>query len=356
MASSSRVSDSERDAMRRALDLALRGWGRVHPNPMVGAVLLRDGVTIGEGYHSEFGGAHAEVNALSAAGSASGATLVVTLEPCCHQGKTPPCTEALIDAGVKRVVIGARDPNPQARGGVERLEEAGVAVVSGVLDQESRALNAPFFFAFEDGSRPFVAAKLAVSMDGFIADCRGSSKWISSETARDYVHWLRAGFDAIGVGRKTAETDDPLLTVRGPIKPRTSPARLIFTRSGAVSEELRLVKTRDQVKTMLVSAGGRIPRTALESVMAADLSGAMRELKARGIGSVLIEGGGELVRALMKEELLDRIYLVQAPIFLGDGVGAFGRGEPRRLDAVERWRVVERTRLGADTLTVLDRR
>ena len=167
----------EREAMGRALDLALRGWGRVAPNPLVGAVVLQGGTVAGEGFHAEFGGPHAEVVALGAAGArARGATLVVNLEPCAHHGKTPPCTEALIAAGVTRVVAAIRDPDPAARGGAEVLRAKSLAVTFGVLAERAAALNAPFLFAHAQAERPFVALKLATSIDGRIADAHGSSR------------------------------------------------------------------------------------------------------------------------------------------------------------------------------------
>src|SRR5437667_3193519 len=195
----------EREAMGRALDLALRGWGRVAPNPLVGAVVLQGGTVAGEGFHAEFGGPHAEVVALAAAGErARGSTVVVNLEPCAHHGKTPPCTEAIVAAGVARVVAAVSDPDPQARGGAGVLRAKGVIVSLGLLAEAAAARNAPFLFAREQAERPFVALKLATSIDGRIADAAGSSRWVSGEAAREYVHWLRAGFGAIPVRGMTA--------------------------------------------------------------------------------------------------------------------------------------------------------
>ncbi|HEU5170263.1 MAG TPA: bifunctional diaminohydroxyphosphoribosylaminopyrimidine deaminase/5-amino-6-(5-phosphoribosylamino)uracil reductase RibD, partial [Gemmatimonadales bacterium] len=188
--------------MARALDLAWRGWGRVHPNPLVGAVLLdRRGEVLGEGWHAEYGGPHAEAAALAAAGDrARGATLVVTLEPCAHQGKTPPCADAVIGAGVRRVVAALADPDPVAAGGAARLRAAGVGVEIGLLAERAAAQNAAFLHALAVSSRPFVALKLATSVDFRIADSSGRSRWVSGPAAREYVHWLRAGFDAVAVG------------------------------------------------------------------------------------------------------------------------------------------------------------
>jgi diaminohydroxyphosphoribosylaminopyrimidine deaminase/5-amino-6-(5-phosphoribosylamino)uracil reductase len=215
---------NEREAMARALDLAWRGWGRVQPNPLVGAVVLSNGELVAEGWHPEFGDRHAEAVALAGAGErARGATMVVTLEPCAHQGKQPPCTEAIIRSGIRRVVAAMSDPNPLAAGGSERLREAGVEVEVGPLGDAAAAQNAIFLHSIEDTHRPYVALKLATTLDGRIADGFGRSRWISGNEARDYVQWLRAGFDAIAVGGRTARLDDPSLTVRGSVQPRVPP-------------------------------------------------------------------------------------------------------------------------------------
>jgi diaminohydroxyphosphoribosylaminopyrimidine deaminase/5-amino-6-(5-phosphoribosylamino)uracil reductase len=208
----------DREAMLRAIALAWGGWGRVGRNPLVGALVLRDGAVVGEGFHAEFGGRHGEMAALEAAGpKARGAGLVVSLEPCVHYGKTPPCTDAILAAGIRRVVFGAHDVDPQARGGGEVLRRAGVTVTAGLLEAEVRAQNALFFHRFAGTARPFVALKLAISLDARIADRAGRSRWVSGPEAREWVHWLRAGFDAIGVGGGTVQADDPSLTVRGAV-------------------------------------------------------------------------------------------------------------------------------------------
>ncbi len=221
--------------MQRAIALARRGEGFVEPNPMVGCVLVRDGNVVGEGWHQRFGGPHAEVVALQAAGGdARGATAYVSLEPCCHHGKTPPCTQALIDAGVARVVIAMHDSFAEvAGGGVKQLREAGIEVTVGLLDDEARQLNAPYLKLIEQG-RPWVIAKWAMTLDGRIASKTGSSQWISGEASRAIGHGLRGRVDAIIVGRGTAAADDPLLTTRlsdGNKPPRTA-TRVVFE-SGA---------------------------------------------------------------------------------------------------------------------------
>src|SRR5262245_56892479 len=209
------VSAADSHWMLRALDLARRGQGFVEPNPMVGCVIVRDGQVVGEGWHQRFGGEHAEIEALVAAGKqAAGGTRYVTLEPCCHYGKTPPCTEAIIPAGIKRVVAAMRDPYPKvAGGGVRQLEGAGIAVEVGLHEAEARELNAPYLKLLQAG-RPWVIAKWAMTLDGKIATRSGYSQWISSDASRAIAHELRGRVDAILIGRRTAQIDDPLLTAR----------------------------------------------------------------------------------------------------------------------------------------------
>jgi len=366
---SASASDSERpaerSAMRRALDLAWRGWGRVAPNPLVGAVILQGDTVVGEGFHAEYGGPHAEVAALAAAGArARGATLIVTLEPCAHYGKTPPCTDAIVAAGVARVVAAIRDPDPEARGGADVLRAQGVAVAFGVLAEAAAALNAPFLFAHQQAERPFVALKLATSIDGRIADARGSSRWVSGEAAREYVHWLRAGFDAIAVGGTTALKDDPQLTVRGPITPRRAPVRVVFDRRAMLNETVNLVSTARTVPTWVMAS----PDAPVASVTQLEGSGVrvsrptsladgLRMLRAAGIHSLLCEGGGALGAKLLAEGLVDRLYWIQAPVWLGEGaVPAFPGVPAAPLPEAPRWIPVERRAMGPDTLLVLDRR
>lgn len=347
--------------MDRALALALGGWGRVSPNPLVGAVLLRDGRVVGEGFHAEFGGPHAEAAALASCSDPRGATCVVTLEPCAHHGKTPPCAPALAAAGVRRVVIAIPDPDGTARGGAELLRQSGVEVELGLRREAAAALDAPFLWNVRRPDRPFVAVKVATSLDGYLADATGRSQWISGGEARAYAHWLRAGFDAIAVGRRTADADDPELTVRGPLVPRQPPRRVIFARSGRLSDQLRLVRTAHEVPTVVVTepaarrTAQRLARLGVEVVGAEDLAGALRALRGLGIGSVLVEGGSTLLAALFAEDLVDRVYWVQASLWLGAGMPAFGPREPIPLERVRPWVVTERRALGRDTLLVVDR-
>lgn len=358
-------SASERLAMERALDLARRGWGRVAPNPLVGAVVLAGDNVVAEGYHAEYGGPHAEVVALEAAGArARGATLVVNLEPCAHHGKTPPCTDQILAAGVGRVVAAVSDPDPQARGGAGVLRAKGVTVSVGLLAEAAAALNAPFLFAREQEERPFVALKLATSIDGRIADAAGSSRWVSGDAAREYVHWLRAGFDAIAVGGLTALHDNPQLTVRGPLTPRRTPVRVVFDRRAMLNQTADLVKTAPEVPTWVMSSPDApaasvslLEQSGVRVFRPSSLADGLRALRAAGIESVLCEGGGALGAKLLVDGLVDRLYWVQAPVWLGEAaVPAFPGMAAAPLAAAPRWTPVERRALGPDTLLVLDRR
>ena len=350
--------------MARALDLAWRGWGKVQQDPLVGAVILKDGEMVGEGWHPEYGDRHAETVALADAGErARWATLVVTLEPCSHQGKQPPCTEAIIHSGVARVVAAMRDPNPLAAGGSERLREAGLEVEIGPLGDAAAVQNAIFLHGLRDQTRPFLALKLATTLDGRIADGFGRSRWISGEAARDYVQWLRAGFDAIAVGGRTARLDDPALTVRGPVRPRTAPRRVIFDRVADLGPHLTLVRTAGETPTIVVVSPEadetrvkRLQATGVMVVQAASLAEALGSLREQGIASLLVEGGGQLAGGLLAAGLVDRYYWIQAPLWLGEGgVPALAGLPTRGLDQADHWRVVERRSLGDDTLLVLDR-
>jgi diaminohydroxyphosphoribosylaminopyrimidine deaminase/5-amino-6-(5-phosphoribosylamino)uracil reductase len=353
---------TEREAMSRAVSLALNGWGRVAPNPLVGAVVLRDGAVLGEGWHTEFGGPHAEIAALSGCRDARGATVVVTLEPCNHHGKTPPCAAALIEHGVARVVIAGRDPDAVARGGVERLRAAGVAVEVGLGAEEAAAANAAYLWATVREQRPFVAVKVATSLDGFIADSEGRSQWISGVEAHEFVHWLRAGFDAIAVGRETAARDDPQLTVRGAVTPRVPPARVVFAGRGPLPATLRcldpaaggpaVVVTHPDVAVVRRAALGSAGVRLLE---AASLETGLAALRAAGVAALLVEGGGALVGSLLEADLVDRVYRITAPVWLGAGAPAFGRRTGVLLGDAVRWVVTERRLLGSDSLLVVDR-
>lgn len=353
---------SDLEAMRHALTLAERGWGRVHPNPLVGAVVVRGGEIVGEGWHDVFGGPHAEPVALAEAGPAAlGATLYVTLEPCAHHGKTPPCTDAIVAAGIARVVVAQRDPNPEAAGGLARLAARGVAVESGVLGEAAACQNARFLHRFSGATRPLVGVKLAVSMDGMIADASGASRWISGTEARTWVHWERAGWGAVAVGAATAIQDDARLTVRGVVVPRVPPHRVIFDRSGRLPTTHGIFAAAADVPLVVVTRPGNTDRReAFEAAGAVvletdSLGEALEQLYALEVDSVLVEGGGHLAGALLREQLVDRVYQVMSPTWLGEGCAAWAGLGPVGLAAAARWRTVSRRALGHDTLLVLER-
>ena len=353
---------TDRAMMQRALDLAMRGWGQVHPNPLVGAVVARGREVIGEGWHAEFGGLHAERVALDAAGSAArGATLYATLEPCVHTGKQPPCVDAIVAAGIARVVVAIADPNPLAGGGVARLRAAGVVVDEGLLATEAARQNFRFLHRFGPSPRPFVAIKLAVSMDGMVADASGASRWVSGPEARTWVHTLRAGFGGVAVGGRTAVQDDVRLTVRGALQPRVPPVRIVFDREGEMTSAHGIFAAVRVAPVVLV-VGSRVPterRTDLERagaqvVVADDLAIALAALAGIGVDALLVEGGGRLAGALLRERLVDRIYQVQCPVWLGQGVPAWDRLGDVAIATAPRWQVIERQSLGSDSLIVME--
>jgi len=351
---------SDDDFMRLALRLARRAMGRTSPNPMVGAVIVNAGRVVGRGYHRYAGGAHAEVEALRQAGArARGATLYVTLEPCNHTGRTPPCCDAIIAAGVSRVMAAMRDPNPITNGrGISRLRGAGISVRVGLLAQEARALNEPFCKAMTTGL-PWVVAKVGQSLDGKIATARGESRWITSPTARRLGHAWRARVDAILVGINTVLRDDPRLTARGggasrrhhpvkvildgrlrlPLSARclsaASPApTLVATTMSPRHPKARALQARGVEIITLPAERGRVPLRRL-----------CRRLAARGLHSVLIEGGGEVLASAFAQRLVDRIDFCVAPILIGGRVAPSalgGIGIPRLADAIRLADVVYR--------------
>lgn len=345
--------------MRRAIELAARGWGQTAPNPMVGAVVVRDGTVVGEGFHRRYGEAHAEVHALRAAGEAArGATVYVSLEPCNHHGKTPPCTQALLDAGVARVVAATRDPNPVAQGGAETLRDAGVAVDFGVGEEAARELNAAFFHAFAS-DRPWITLKLAVSLDGAIADASRRPRWLTGDASRREVHRLRAGSDAVAVGIGTAVADDPALTVRYFEPPRVAPRRVVFDRALRLPPESILARTAREVPTVVVCETGtdareRALREAGVDVLHASGPGdAMRQLRAAGVRALLVEGGARIAGSLLEQSLVDRLVIFQAPVVLGAGaLGALAYAPPAAPGELARLPVLERRELGDDLMTV----
>jgi diaminohydroxyphosphoribosylaminopyrimidine deaminase/5-amino-6-(5-phosphoribosylamino)uracil reductase len=346
--------------MRRALSLAERGWGQTAPNPMVGAVVVRDGVVVGEGWHTRFGAAHAEVEALRVAGNAArGATMYVSLEPCSHHGQTPPCVAALIDAGVVRVVAALRDPNPAAAGGAAVLQAHGVDVELGVEEGAAREQNAAFLHSFASG-RAFVRLKLAMSLDGAIADHTRQPGWLTGPEARREVHRLRAGSDAVAVGIGTVLADDPLLTVReSEPAPRVAPARVVFDTSARLPLTSRLVQTAHEQPVIAVCwapdprHASALERAGVRLVHAATLADALVALRAEGIHSVLVEGGAAVASSLLQEALVDRLVIFRAPLMLGAGsLNAFVGLPPVMVSEARRWRLVDARRIGDDELSI----
>ncbi len=319
--------------MTRAIELAKRGEGAVEPNPMVGCVIVREGQVVGEGWHQRFGGAHAEVEALNAAGDAArGATMFVTLEPCCHTGKTPPCTEAVVKAGVSRVIVAQRDPFPKVDGGGMRaLQEAGIEVEVGVCAEQARALNAPYLKLVETGT-PWVIAKWAMSLDGKLATRTGDSQWISNEASRAVVHQLRGRVDAIMVGSGTVRADDPLLTAR-PAGPRVA-TRIVLDSAASLPVDSKLVKMIEAAPVLVVATGDapaenvrRLTDCGCEVLVCDGVTPVERlhkllvQLGQRRMTNVLVEGGASLLGALRDADSIDEVHVFIAPKIIG-GVNA----------------------------------
>lgn len=351
----------ERAWMRRALVLAARGWGQTAPNPMVGAVIVRDGVVVGAGHHARYGELHAEAMALAQAGDlARGADVYCTLEPCNAHGKQPPCSQALIAAGVRRVVASLPDPNPAKARGADTLRAAGIAVEFGLEEVAARELNAPFLHWASGATRPWITLKLAVSMDGAIAAADRERGWLTGEAARKQVHRLRAGADAIAVGIGTAMADDPALTVRGVKKPRVAPLRVVFDHAARLPLTSQLAKSAKKSPIVILTSNPgaenavALVRKGVEAVEAQDLPSALQALHARGVHHLLVEGGATLSGALLGSNLVDRLVIFQAPVLLGAGaLGAFSAVPPAATSALSRWRVVERRDFDDDQMTVL---
>ncbi len=333
--------------MALALELAARGRAATQPNPMVGAVVVKDGEIVGEGYHERYGAEHAEVNALAGAGElARGGTLYVTLEPCNHHGKTPPCTEAVLGAGISRVVCADADPNPITGGqGFERLRATGVTVVEGVLREKARELN-EMYYRYITGERPWVTLKLAQSLDGKITSGgRSGRKWLTGELSRRRVHEMRACHMAVMVGRNTVEQDDPGLTVRcgAHLHECRQPTRVVVDSLLSTDPERGIVRTADRIPTIFYAledadrerAGALedrevtvvgTPAKTESGKRRVDLVEVVSDLGKRNISSVLVEGGRELSTSLLNQGLVDRLVLFIAPIIVGEEGSITGIG------------------------------
>jgi len=342
--------------MKRALQLAKRGIGRTHPNPRVGAVVVQDGVIVGEGWHRRAGEAHAEVNAIADAhGHTQGATIYVTLEPCSGFGRTPPCTQAILQAGIRRVVFASSDPNPHMAAGAQVLEAEGLEVLGGVLQVEGDALNRPFFHYLRTG-RAFVMAKAAISLDGKLATRQHDAKWITGEKARRHVHQVRAACDAIVVGAGTLRDDNPSLTVRDARLRGEPPLRVVMARQTPAFFTICALLSDaapSRIYTQQSNADDeRWQDAGVEVVQVEDLKAALCHLAAHGCLQVLVEGGGQLHASLFESKLADELLLYQAPLLIGGvesvnlwhGLGIASMAEAVRLVDVKR------RQLGADWL------
>ncbi len=321
--------------MKTALALARRGEDWVSPNPMVGAVIVKKDRIIGTGYHRRFGEDHAEINAIrSATEPVAGATFYITLEPCCHCGKTPPCVESLIACRPARVVIGMSDPNPLVcGGGIERLRREGIPTTVGVLESECGRLNERFVKFMQTGI-PFVTLKFAQTVDGRIATFTGHSRWISSPPSLRFAHALRACHDAILVGGGTVRADDPELTVR--LVRGRQPLRIVLDSRLKTRPEAKILKNQDRARTIIAAAAdGTVKKGALfeklgvevlrcgeDDAHRVDLKKLFSELGKRNVSSVLVEGGAAVITSVLKEKLADRIVIVIAPKIVGKGVEA----------------------------------
>lgn len=351
--------------MRMALELGERGRGWVAPNPVVGAVIVReDGIVIGQGYHERYGDLHAERNALkNCLESPAGATMYVTLEPCCHHGRQPPCTDAILEAGIRRVVLGSRDPNPVVAGkGIRILRDHGVEVTEGVLKTECDKANEMFFHYIVSG-RPYVVMKYAMTMDGKIAAYTGLSRWVTGEKARAHVQKLRHELSGIMVGIGTVLADDPLLTCRLPDS--KNPTRIICDTHLRTPLSSRIVQTADQVPTIIATCsedprqtaaleerGCRVLQVARSGDLQLDLQDLMRKLGQEKIDSILLEGGGTLNWSALESGIVNRVMAYMSPKLFGGAsaptpVEGQGIPDPRQAFLMENISV---RRLGEDIL------
>ena len=373
------IDVADRHFMNVALGLARRALGTVAPNPAVGCVIVRPdlaidarspGHVVGRGHTMPGGRPHAETEAIRLAGDqAQGATAYVTLEPCAHQGETPPCADAVIKAGIKRVVVACQDPDPRTDGGgIARLEQAGCEVVTGVCEKEARAVNAGFFSTVEH-DRPLVTIKTATTMDGRIATHTGESQWITEAGARAQGHLLRSNHDAILVGSGTVRTDNPELTCRLPGLLDRSPVRIVLDGRLATPLTAKIVATAKDIPTWIVTLAGADAARAkvfedagvkLISVDADEdgrpsLHQTLRALKSRGITRLLVEAGGRLDAGFFRSQLVDRVVWFHAPMVIGgDGIPAAQPFGVDRLNQAPRFRRVDVVRIGPDLMETLE--
>nr|WP_319491398.1 bifunctional diaminohydroxyphosphoribosylaminopyrimidine deaminase/5-amino-6-(5-phosphoribosylamino)uracil reductase RibD [uncultured Desulfobacter sp.] len=358
------------DYIARALDLAARGKGFTSPNPCVGAVVVKDDQIIGQGFHPKAGGPHAEVVAIDDAAASHpdalpGSTIYVTLEPCNHFGKTPPCTHKILNAGISRVVIACKDPNPVAGGGVEFLREKGIEVVSGVMQREALTLIEDFVWNVQNDKTPFVTLKCAATLDGFIATRTGDSQWITSGASRSFGHELRHQNDAILIGSGTLHADNPSLTARIEGKQTRDPARIILDTRLTIPEDAKVVTQKSSAPTIIVTGpdcdptkiqrlqdrGGQVIECRVfENFL--DLNDLMLKLRNLCITSLLIEGGGRVAASALAAGIVNKVCYFVAPKMMGgnDGIPVFnGMGPERIKDVFELTRVSTR-QFGSDML------
>jgi len=351
--------------MRRAIDLARRGLGRTGSNPSVGCVIVLDGRCIGRGVTADGGRPHAETMALAQAGpNAAGATAYVTLEPCAHTGQTPPCADALINAGLERIVIAQRDPDPRVNGGgIARLVGAGLSCTLGVLENHARDVTAGFLSRIQNG-RPFVTLKLATTLDGRIAMATGESRWITQSAARRATHMLRSQHDAVLVGSGTVASDNPMLDVRD-MGSLPSPVRVIVTGSKRLPDDCRLLQTATQIPVWIISSGTDTLQSlpGVTHVPAAiddgkiQMSDALEHLAKKGINRILCEGGGRIAASLLNADLVDEVVLFQAGKVIGaSGVASIAEIARPNLAAVPKFDLISTNPVGPDQMSIWRRR
>lgn len=343
------------DWMGIALSLARRGLGRTWPNPSVGCVIVKEGRIVGRGRTQEGGRPHGEVMALSQAGNAAkGATAYVTLEPCSHHGKSPPCTDALIKAGIARVVIAQSDPDPRVSG-VKPLQAAGIEVSTGICRAQAEAVNIGFTTRILK-ARPYICLKVATTLDGKIATQSGESRWITGPLARSHVHMMRASYDAVLIGRGTAETDDPTLDIRD-LGAFQNPVRIVLDRHLTLKPSLRLVTTAQDIPTWIIHNKGvtndRLKASGAKLLPASGLLQSMEVLAKEGLTRIMCEGGGTLAAALLEAELVDELVVFTAGKTIGaEGLSAIGALGLERLSNAPEFDLAHTEPVGSDIMSI----
>lgn len=351
--------------MKSAFQLAEKGRGKTNPNPLVGAVIVKNNKIIGSGYHKAVGKDHAEIMAIKSAGAkAKNATMYVSLEPCCHTGRTGPCTDAIIKSKIKKVVYASKDPDKRVAGkGAKILREAGLEVSNGILKKEAELLNDKYF-GFHKNNRPFVIVKAAQTLDGRIATESGDSKWISGETALKYAHRLRADVDAVVVGSNTFKSDNPSLTVRN-VKGK-NPYRIVLTTSSKINSKSNLISNNNDDKTIIATSSKNIKKIKVAKNQKTpiiweikadknnllDLNDFLDKANQFGIKSILVEGGATLITSFVKQGLVDKLILITAPKIIGSGIDTIGNLETGLLNDALKFSHSHFEMLGKDSLFI----